>query len=81
MIVGQRAASGKLAGTLQVADGLGDYCWDSIGYRCLHYKYQEAALQVAGCSGKGEGPRDTLPRLIWSNYFAVSEKNCKKSGC
>lgn len=55
MIVGQRAASGKLAAALQGADGLWDYCCDSIGYRCPHYKYQEAALQVAGTSGSGPG--------------------------
>lgn len=38
-------------GTLQVADGLWNYYDNSIGYRCLRYKYQEAALQVAGTSG------------------------------
>ena len=39
---------------LQVADGLWNYVRDSIGYRCLRYKYRQAALQVAGRAGRGE---------------------------
>ena len=38
-------------GTLQVADGLQDYCHNSIAYRSLYYKHREAALQVAGRAG------------------------------
>ena len=40
-----------LVGPLQGADRLGDYCYNSVGYRCSRYKYREAALQVAGASG------------------------------
>ena len=42
----------QFGGRLQVADDLLDYHYDSIGYRYPRYKYQEAALQVAGTSGR-----------------------------
>ena len=38
------------------------------------YKYQEAALQVARCSGRGEGSRDTRSIHADSMFFLPTEK-------